>query len=151
MGFIKKAAVASAMATAVVAMVGQGGAFGAAAGGAVGLGTISPGLPTSGCANQSVTFDSAVLVYADTTPAVVTANTHFSGNSSICETLNAGQGSGTLSGGLSGTVDYSRTGNVVTIGGTINGHAGAGACLFVPTSVNPVQSYALVCVAASTS
>jgi hypothetical protein len=93
-----------------------------------------------------VTFDSAVLVYADTTPAVVTANTHFSGNSSICETLNAGQGSGTLSGGLSGTINYSRTGNVVTLGGTINGHAGVGVCVWVWLSVNPVTAWAWVCV-----
>jgi len=152
MGFFKKAAVATAMATAVVTMVGQGGAFGAsaAAGGAVGTGTIAPGLPTTGCANQtSVTFDSFVLVYTDTAPTVSTANTHFAGASNGCETLNAGQGSGTLSGGLSGWVDYVRIKNVVAISGTINGTAAAGACLFVPTSVNPVTSYALACVVSS--
>ena len=155
MGFIKKAAVASAMATAVVAMVGQGGAFAASAGGAVGVGTITPGLQTDGsCVNQtSVTFNSAVLVYASTNGPTVsaTSNTSFAGASDGCETLNKGQGHGNLSGGLAGTVSYNRNANLVTLTGTINSeNVLAGACIFLPTAVNPVTAYALVCVAATT-
>lgn len=153
MGFFKKAAVATAMATAVVGTLGQGGAFGVAAGAAVGTGTIAPGLTTTCTVQTSVTFDSAVLVYVSTTGPTVsaTASTHFAGSSGInCETVASGKGSGTLSGGLAGSVTYDRTGNVVTLGGTINGGGViAGVCIFVPTTVNPTTSYGLVCAAAT--
>lgn len=150
MGFIKKTVVATALAAAVVAMAGQGGAFAVAGGGAVGTGTITPGLG-AGCF-QSVTFDSFVLVYADTGSATVsaTSNTHFDGASDGCETLNAGEGHGNLSGGLAGAISYKRVASLVTLVGTINGGSiVAGACIFVPTSVLPVTSFALACAAAA--
>ena len=160
MGFFKKAAVATAMATAVISMAGQG-AFAASAGGAVGTGTITPGLPTTGTvATTTVTFDSTVLVYASTTGPTVSVSppglqVHFDGTGAN-ESLNAGAGNGTLSGGLTGAVGYSRTANLVTLSGTINGAGGAGGgavlagvCIFIPTHVNPVDSYALVCAAAT--
>ena len=154
MGFIKKAAVATALATAVVAMVGQGGAFALGGASAVGMGTIAPGLTTS-CppwSQTSVTFDSFVLVYADAARLSVNAggSTHFSGASVGCETVQKGQGAGTVSGGLAGTITYQRTASLVTLGGTINGGAIlAGACIFVPTSWNPTTTFALACVAAT--
>lgn len=152
MGFFKKAAVATALATAVVGMLGQGGAFATSAGGAIGTGTISPGLSTTCTVQTSVTFDSVVLLYASTTGPTVsaTASVHFAGASAGCETVVTGQGGGTLSGGLAGPVTYSRTGNLVTLGGTINGESVlAGACIFVPTDANPTTAYGLVCAAAT--
>ena len=115
----------------------------------VGAGTITPGLPTTGCANQEVSFGgTAVNASIDGHQGVY--NVSFHGFSGICETLNAGSGSGTLSGDVSGDVTYGRTGSVVTISGSgaVNGaphHIDVGVCLFIPTSVNPVASYALVC------
>lgn len=154
MGFIKRAAVATAMATAVVAMAGQGGAFAVAGGGAVGQGGFLPGLKTDGsCTPQtSVRFDSNVLMYADAGGATLTlSNIHFEGASDGCETLlGGGRGHGTLSGGLAGTVSYQRTATLVMLVGTINGQGViAGACILVPLDVNPVERYALACVAAT--
>lgn len=150
MGFIKKAAVATAMATAVVAMVGQGGAFGAAAGAAVGTGTIAPGLTTTPTPQTSVTFGGSVVYASTNGSTAVLAPVSFNGASVGNETVQQGQGGGNLSGALAGPVTYARTGNLVTLNGTINGGAIlAGACIFVPTSVNPTVSYALLCAAAT--
>ena len=116
----------------------------------VGTGTISPGLPASGCApGQSVSFDgTAVLVGTH----AGTYDVHFGGTSSICESLGAGQGCGELSGDITSItlVCYSRTENVVTLSGTVSvqgqsHNIQAGVCEFAPTTVNPVQSYALTC------
>jgi len=155
-GFGKRATVATAIVVAVIAMVCRVGAFAQSFPvlSAIGTGTMSPGLPTSGCANQgTVTFDSAVLVYADPgTAPLAPGNIHFSGASSICETLNAGQGSGTLSGSLAGTVNYTRTANIETLSGTVNGGTIiAAVCIFTATSVNPATSYALACAGALSS
>jgi hypothetical protein len=154
MGFFKKAAVATAMATAVVAMVGQGGAF-AAAGDVVavaGQGTISPGLPTTGCAVQTdITFSGTGAVVG-TDGNAIPATVNFDGNSgSTCETLNAGQGSGTLSGTLTGNVTYQRTGAIVQVDGQVSVLGSpqrkplVAICVFVAVNVNPVTAYVLVC------
>jgi len=155
MGFFKKAAVATAMATAVVSMVGQSGAFADVVSDylyVAGTGTITPGLPTTGCAVQTdITFSGTGVLIGDegvTAPASI----RFDGNSgSFCESLNSGQGSGTVSGTISGNVTYQRTGSNVQVFGsvTIGGrqHQVISAdCHFDPTSVNPVTSYALNCV-----
>ena len=115
----------------------------------VGTGSITPGLPTTGCADQAIGFGgTAVNAAIDGHTGLYTVS--FAGNSTICETLNAGQGSGTLSGDVSGNVDYTRTGPIVTITGqgAVNGDDHViviGLCLFIPTSFNPVASYALAC------
>lgn len=155
-GWFKKAAVATAMATALVAVVGQGGAFADVVSDAIavaGTGTITPGLPTTGCAVQTaVTFNGIGYVAGDegVRPAVV----NFDGDSgAFCETLNAGQGSGTLTGTFASAargVGYVRTGPIVQVFGSVTygvlTHVVLGAvCIFVPASVNPVQTYVLVC------
>lgn len=120
-----------------------------AAGTAVGTGTISPGLPPMGCVSgQTVSFDGQVIFPGQNhpnNPYVV----HFDGTSSICESACAGQGSGTLSGDITGTVNYSRTCNVVQLTGNVTvddqPHALTGVCTFAPTSANPTNSYALNC------
>jgi len=112
-----------------------------------GTGGISPGLPQSGCAFQSVSFSgTAVAVGTNAGTYSIT----FNGNSDICEDLNTGHGSGTLSGGVTGSVTYSRTGSAVTLSGsvTLGGtteNIQAGGCAFAPTSAPPITSYALNC------
>ena len=114
----------------------------------VGTGTITPGLPATGCiSGQTVTF-SGTAVLTGSNPVVYTF--HFQGNSTICESTFAGEGCGVLVGDITGTVCYSRTGNVVTLSGVVVVQGvphtiQAGACEFAPTSVNPVQTFALSC------
>ena len=111
-----------------------------------GNGTIRPGLSTE-CTVQAVTFSGSAEVLG-THPG--TYSVSFSGGSISCETNGFGAGTGTLSGGVSGTVNYSRTGNIVTLNGSgaIGTHARtiiAAVCEFVPTSVDPTTTYALAC------
>ncbi len=164
---IKKLAVVAVVAAAFTGLVSQGSAFACGtpsclpepvasdAGVVLGTGTIAPGLTTVPTVQTSVTFDSSLYVIAgDEGVSDGTVGIHFAGSSDVAETLNAGHGSGTLSGALGGTVVYSRTANVVTLSGTINAGSDpdgdtlrAAACIFVPTTVNPVTSYALLCAA----
>jgi hypothetical protein len=80
---------------------------------------------------------------------------HFDGDSDgTCETLNSGQGSGYLDGSISGTVNYSRTGNVVfvfgtglTVDGSNEDHDLFAMCKFTPVPGNPVTSFELKCAA----
>lgn len=116
----------------------------------VGTGTIKPGLPTEGCDEQTeITFTGTAVNAGDHAGVY---SIRFDGNSGTnCETLQNGAGTGVLSGGVSGTVAYTRVGSVVTLTGTgaVNGaghHITTAHCVFVPTSANPVTSYALSCV-----
>ncbi len=114
----------------------------------VGTGTISPGLPLTGCANQHVTFSSTATVNAGDHTG--TYNFSFDGNSSICETLENGEGSGNLSGDVTGAVSYSRTGGHVSVSGsvTLSGDTEniiAAECAFHPVPGNPITNYALNC------
>lgn len=115
----------------------------------VGTGTIYWGLPTTGCwSNQMVTFDGRAL-FAGT--HIGDHTVHFEGSSSICESLNAGAGSGTLSGAFTGVISYNRTSTAVLLIGDFRIHDGPlhsivwSLCQFQPTSFNPVQTYALEC------
>jgi len=134
----------------LMGLLGQTGALAVSPGTFVGTGTFAPGLLTSLCqAQTSVTFDSAVLEYVSTSPPTVsvTSQVHFEGVSYGCETTLSGSGHGTLSGGLAGSVGYVRIGNLATLSGSINGGAVfAGACILVPTTVDPVTSAAWYCV-----
>lgn len=159
MGFFKKAVVATAMASAVVAMVGQGGAFAdtppSDVAAVTGSGTITPGLPTTGCAVQTdITFNGTVAVVG-TDGSTIPGTVNFDGNSgSTCETLNAGQGSGTLGGTFTsapGGISYSRTGVVVQVFGSVTynsrTHTITVVCIFSATTTNPTTSFALACAA----
>src|SRR5687767_9335623 len=105
------------------------------AGQVAGQGAISPGLP--GC-NQTVTFEGTAVLVGTQAGGYAVA---FLGHSDGCETELQGAGSGTLSGGVAGTVRYARTANVVTLSGTVTvaggGHTLAGECQFVPTNRQP--------------
>jgi len=113
-----------------------------------GEGTITPGLPDTGCAFQAIHFEGTAVAVGTHGG---TYNVYFDGNSTICETLSAGQGSGNLSGsGITGTVTYTRSGSYVSISGqgAVNGipHViDRGDCWFAPDSASPVRSYNLAC------
>jgi hypothetical protein len=113
----------------------------------VGTGTISPGLPCTGC---TIDFGFSALVVGDDEPGLFTGCT-FHGTSSGTEDEFGGAGSGTLGGcAATGTVTYTRTGVLVQVNGndvTINGEKHVirtSALVFVPTSVQPTTSFAVV-------
>lgn len=113
----------------------------------VGTGSYSPGLSATGCAAQSVAFD-GTLVLAGTAAGVYPVS--FRGYSDFCESLLSGSGTGTFSGGVSGTVRYSRVAASVTYTGhlTVGGRhlVHTWHCAKVKTSVNPVSTYVKQCV-----
>jgi hypothetical protein len=139
---IRKAAVA--LAIAALPLSATPAQAHTVAGVVIGTGTITPGLP--GC-NQQVTFSGQLVV--TTNPPSVRAVT-FAGASASCEDIVTGSGCGTISGpGISGTVCYNRTGNVVQLSGTVtmdgHPHTLTATCEFVPTSAQPTTSYVLTC------
>lgn len=80
-------------------------------------GTYSPGIPATGCAEQTLTWDGTMALAGEDTGVY---NVHFDGNSSICESAAEGEGDGTLSGdGVTGSVHYRRVGTAVTYSGTV--------------------------------
>lgn len=112
----------------------------------VGTGTISPGLPPTGCSFQSVTFSGTVVdggLYSGI------HNVAFDGASTICESVAAGQGSASLSGDVSGQLSYSRTFSHLSMTGvvTMNDTLGVftGQCQWTPTAANPATSYQMTC------
>ena len=80
-------------------------------------GTVVPGWPVTGsCQYQRLTFDGH-FVAAGTHAGMYFS--HFDATSSVCETLQAGAGSGNFSGDVTGSASYSRTGNLVTLSGVV--------------------------------
>lgn len=124
-------------------------------GGWTGTGTISPGLPTSGCVdNSSMSMTGTAVLAGGATSGALSVR--FDGNSTICESLNAGQGSGTLSGDLTGHLSYTRTGNVMTMSGIADGTAAGAAfemprpivviCILVYLSIGPITGFVFICI-----
>jgi len=126
----------------------------------VGHGNIAPGLTSTPTFQNSVTFASDAVVYSGQAGNGAGASCNFTGASTIAETLQQGQGNGTVncSGGspdaisLAANVNYVRTGGTVTLSGggsgTIGGKAEtctitAGVFHFQPTSAPTVTSYRL--------
>jgi hypothetical protein len=123
-----------------------------------GFGTVSPGYPVTACYPQtSFAFTGDVTVDVGGNPGVGTA--YYDAASLGCETITAGQGTGTLTltddldvgsdwGG--GTVSYFRTGTSMTLSGslTFNGvdySIVLGTCDFWYTDANPSTSYQIDC------
>lgn len=110
-----------------------------------GLGTITPGLPCTGC---TIDFNFNA-VDAGTLGTGLYTGCNFNGTSGA-ETELGGAGAGTLSGcGISGNVTYSRTAVVVTVAGTVTLNSnsaaiGANALIFIPTSALPTTSFIVV-------
>ena len=115
----------------------------------IGTGTISPGIPSDICRYQSsVTFDGNAVLTG--THAGV-YSVHFDGSGSGNTCIQQGRGCGTLSGQFTGSLCYVRQYSLVTLSGSLQMYGGpahsivTSACHFTPTSVNPIQSYALIC------
>lgn len=146
---MRKTFIAGAILSALTLLSGNANAVNE--GTVVGTGTISPGLPASGCAFQTVSFSGTAIVASDDPDTAGVYNLAFNGTSNICETATSGQGTGTLSGGITGSVSYSRTASVVTVNGTVQigggppGNIFTAQCKFAPTGTPPHTSYALVC------
>lgn len=121
----------------------------------LGSGGITPGLDATVPANQTVSFSGTAVGAGETngSPVVVDDTCNFSGGSTTPET--DGSGAGTATGSCTGTtsvtanVAYTRFGSIVLLNGTgsVNGTPGFlnAACVFVPTSFQPVKSYQLAC------
>jgi hypothetical protein len=116
-----------------------------------GTGTLSPGLPATGCVDLDVSFSGTAVGAGGLTGVYSVA---FNGASTVCETLSSGQGAGVLSGDLHGNLTYQRTGNVITLSGSIEPSARSdeskdlivAACVVAATAINPVAGFAMFCV-----
>lgn len=113
-------------------------------------GTLTPGLPTTGCVFQAVTF-TGTAIGAGLDSGVYSLA--FTGESDACETLASGSGSGTLSGDVEGTATYERTGSTVTVAGKVTDKKNndtktiaTAVCVVVVTAFNPVAGFAMFCV-----
>jgi hypothetical protein len=116
----------------------------------VGTGSVLPGVPTTGCVNgAAVAFDGTGVIVGNggLNPGPYTVS--FRGNSTMCETILAGQGTGTLSGGVSGTVNYTRTVGLLTLNGTVTvdgqTRSLSANCHVAVTSANPFTTFAMDC------
>lgn len=110
----------------------------------VGTGTIAPGLPSC---FPDVEFAGTLALAGDETEL---GAVEFAGASNICETAVDGHGAGNVAGSVNGVIVYSRVGSIVTLAGNvaINGEQHillSAVCLFVPTSVNPISTFSLMC------
>ncbi|HEU0133012.1 MAG TPA: hypothetical protein VFQ85_18690 [Mycobacteriales bacterium] len=145
---LRKTLALAAVATPLLMMSTSANA-GAAGFSVTGTGALAPGIPTTGCAFQtSVAFDGTLSLAAGSGHAG-TYDVHFRGSSTNCETLLNGTGSGTLSGGVSGNVQYSRNVQNVTLTGSAvvdgHNHTITADCTVVITSANPFASFVLTC------
>jgi hypothetical protein len=145
---------AAALTAPLLALSGTPANAGALVGSVTGTGVLSPGIPLlpTDCAVQSVVnFDAILAVGAGDGHGGI-YDVKFRGNSGAhCESVLSGEGDGLLSGNVSGSVHYSRTGGALTISGsvTVDGHSHtllvAECELSVTTSVNPIKDFALTC------
>ena len=92
----------------------HGSASAAGYGQIVGTATYDPGLPATGCAYQTVTFD-GLATLVDEEQQTVAEPVSMVGNSTTCESLASGSGLMTVSGAITGTFAYNRTGDLITM------------------------------------
>jgi len=95
-------------------------AHAAGAGTVIGTGVLSPGIPLTGCEEQTSIQIAATAVFAGTDFAPGVYAFSFDGASTICESVGSGQGVGNLSGDITGSVAYTRTGGLLLASGTIS-------------------------------
>lgn len=115
----------------------------------VATGNYLPGIPASGCAPQNVGFFTTAAVDQGTHGG--TYSFGFAGGTA-CSSLTTEAGVGNLGGGITGVVQYARSGPVVTFSGRVAFGTGdpdtaflLGECVWAPTSVSPVNGYAMAC------
>lgn len=139
----------AAVALAAPAMAGSAQAANAAV--AVGTGTISPGVPTTGC-TASANFEingTAVNLGTDFGPGPYDFRVVGSSNAS-CPSFTADTGTATMSGDVTGSLNYSRTVGLITLNGSASVQGSSPrpisiTCHVVVTSANPVTDFAVVC------
>jgi len=111
----------------------------------------APGIPTTGCAiNPGAQFDGTATFTPDSDEAQASGGpVHFEGTGSACATLAADNGSGTMSGVMSGNVSFTRTNAEVQVSGTVTVsgelHTLTANCELVPTSANPMVTFEIAC------
>ena len=80
----------------------------------VGRATYHPGLPATGCAYQTVSFE-GTATFVDDGQQIVTEPVSMVGDSTSCESLASGSGVITGSGAITGTFAYTRIGDLITM------------------------------------
>jgi len=118
-----------------------------------GSGIYLPGIPTFGCGNEDITIEFSVFAVAGTQPEH--GPEQFDGTGFECgpivtgQTPETGTGGGNLAGTLTGSLTYTRTGDVMTVAGsgTVKGGSVSfgGDCHLTFTSANPVTSFEASC------
>lgn len=116
----------------------------------VGTGSVLPGVPTTGCVTgAAVSFDGTGVIVGNGGLNPGPYSVSFRGNSNTCESILTGSGTGILSGGVSGTVTYTRTVGVITLSGTVSvdgqTRSLSATCHVAVTSANPFTTFALDC------
>ena len=108
----------------------------------IGSGTITPGLPPSGCAFQDRTFSGTLVIE----PSLFHTYRVVANGNTTCASSAAESGDLVVNGDVVGTLAYARTQNLVAMVGKleVDGHDHDVLCYVTetPTSTNPVQSYA---------
>jgi hypothetical protein len=115
---LRTAVAAFAMAAPLVLSTSP--AHAAGTGVVTGTGSISPGVPVTGCVNgASISFSGqGYLANSDGLPAGP-YDVAFTGNSNTCESVATGSGIGQLSGDVAGTVTYTRATGAITLSGSV--------------------------------
>lgn len=104
-----------------------------------GIGAMSPGVPPTGCVQQSVSFggEGTVFPLGGAAHQGGDVTVRFDGAGSVCASLTADAGGGTLSGDITGSVGYVRTGNVMRLDGNVTylgaAHTLDGGCWLMGT------------------
>ena len=139
----------AAVALATPAMTGSAQAANVAV--AVGTGTITPGVPTTGC-TASADFEingSAVNLGTDFGPGPYAFRVVGS-SSAACPSFTADSGTATMSGDVTGSLNYSRTVGLITLNGSASVQGSSPrpisiTCQVAVLSAPPVTDFAVVC------
>lgn len=137
-------------AAALAAPLMTGSAQAANVGVAVGTGTISPGVPTTGCVNNASFQLSGTAAALGTEFGPGPYEFTVDGVSGTCASVATDTGAATMSGDVTGTLTYSRTLGAMNLTGNLSVQ-GAPArpatvtCEVFVTSANPVSTFGVVC------
>jgi len=118
---------------------------------AVGIGSINPGIPTTGCVNNAhFEILNGTAVNSGGTNDAGTYTFTVKGDSSVCASIPSDLGVATLSGDVAGTLAYSRTVGLITLSGNASVKGGAPTPISINCEVevidaNPVRNFAVTC------
>ena len=116
----------------------------------VGTGTVTPGVPATGCVSGTAVAFSGDAVTLGTGLPPGPYHVVFTGNSIACASVLSDAGAGNLSGDVAGPVTYTRTLGVITLTGSVTVASQqrtiTAVCEVEPLNAAPISSYALECV-----